>query len=96
MKRAFGLHEERQTATVRAFFREVYPGRESVREQEISALPIKEWKGRKLRTIQCHGTRGKGNHFVHVPESLLWNLISLDNYCCPYHAGDNIIPPEKP
>jgi hypothetical protein len=55
------------------------------REAEIAAMPQVEWKGRKLRTIRCHGTTGKGPHDVNVPESLLWALISLKRFRCPYH-----------
>jgi hypothetical protein len=43
------------------------------------------WKGRRLRTIRCQGDFGKGPHDVNVPEALLWCLISLARFLCPYH-----------
>lgn len=59
------------------------------RAREIRALPSREWKGQRLRTARCWGTRGKGQHVVHLPESLLWSLIAIEGYCCPYHHGDD-------
>ncbi len=56
------------------------------RATEIAALPIVVWKGRTLHTLRCTGTTGKGPHDVNVPESLLWALISLSGYRCPYHG----------
>ena len=58
------------------------------RQAEIDALPTVEWRGRTLYTITCHGQRGKGHHQVNVPESLLWQLISIRRYVCPYHHPD--------
>ena len=84
-----GLHLERQTATAREAFREADReagcDRESGRAAEIAALPVVEWKGRRLHTLRCHGETGRGPHDVNVPESLLWSLISLRRYRCPYH-----------
>ena len=59
---------------------------QTVRSYEIQHLPAVEWKGRTLRTITCHGTSGKGHHRVNVPESLLWQLMSVHYFMCPYHA----------
>ena len=56
------------------------------RQAQIDALPVVEWKGRRLRTIRCHGTTGKGPHDVHVPEAVLWALIDLRAFRCPYHG----------
>lgn len=55
------------------------------RAREIIALPVVEWRGKRLCTIRCNGTTGKGPHDVHVPESLLWALLSLTHYRCVYH-----------
>lgn len=58
------------------------------RFDQMRALPQVEWKGKTLYTIRCHGTRGKGPHTVHVPESVLWSLIDIRAFRCPYHFGD--------
>lgn len=62
--------------------------RVAIREAEIAALPTVTWKGRTLYTIRCHGTSGKGPHDVNVPLAVVWHLINLHRYFCPYHAGD--------
>lgn len=62
------------------------PGRVAQRQREIAALPTVEWKGRTLYTIRCTGTTGKGPHVLNVPEALLWALIDLRAFRCPYHA----------
>lgn len=61
------------------------------RQQEIDALPTMTWKGRTLYTIRCCGVSGKGQHAVNVPELLLWSLIDLRRYFCPYHAADAML-----
>lgn len=58
------------------------------RQAEIDALPAVEWKGKPLRTLRCHGTSGKGPHDCNVPEGLLWSLMDLRAWRCPYHAND--------
>ncbi len=68
------------------------PLRSQKRATDIAALPIVEWKGRALRTLRCHGISGKGPHDVNVPEVLLWSLIDINRYLCPYHAGDAFSP----
>ncbi len=60
----------------------------AVRQREIDALPTVDWKGRTLYTLICCGTSGKGSHIVNVPLAMVWHLISLRRYFCPYHAGD--------
>lgn len=55
------------------------------RQLEIARLPKVDWKGLTLFTIRCDGEFGNGPHDVNVPESLLWSLISLTNFKCPYH-----------
>lgn len=56
------------------------------RTSQIAALPVVEWRGQMLRTIRCHGTTGKGPHDRHVPEAVLWSLIDLHRYICPFHT----------
>jgi hypothetical protein len=55
------------------------------RVAEIAALPAVRWKGRLLFTLTCQADFGKGPHPLNVPETLLWQLISLENFRCPYH-----------
>src|SRR5688500_1114108 len=87
MKPAAGLHVERQTRTAREAFVECRSESEAVeRQREIDALPVAEWKGKQLRTLRCNGTTGKGPHNTNVPESLLWALIDLRRWFCPYHS----------
>jgi len=88
-------HEEATCIRMMVYFRETYGDRAYVRRaSEISALPYKEWKGKVVHRLRCHGVRGKGPHDVWVPQSMLWNLISFENYCCVYHHGDQLMPRE--
>lgn len=88
--RSTGLHPVRQCASARDAFREERGADgEATRALEIARLPIVEWKGRTLRTVRCRGLSGKGPHDVNVPEMLLWALISLDAYRCPYHVNSD-------
>lgn len=89
MKPAVSPHEARICADARRQFAELR-GEEgaSRRAAEIERLPRVEWKGKQLRTLLCRGTSGRGPHPVNILESHLWCLVSLDRYCCPYHAGD--------
>lgn len=57
----------------------------SQRQRDIAALPTVQWKGRTLYTIRCEGDFGRGPHMVHVPESLLWSLLSVRHFRCAYH-----------
>ena len=86
-KTVVAKHEDRIVSQMRVWFAGCF-GAAGVlrREREIAALPLVEWKGRSLRSIQCHGDYGKGPHVVNLPESVLWNLIGLDNYRCVYHT----------
>jgi hypothetical protein len=87
VKPSVAQHDDRRVATVRASYLEIAgPERAAERAAEIASLPTVEWRGRTLRTIRCTGTRGRGPHDMHVPESLLWSLIDLGRYRCPYHA----------
>jgi hypothetical protein len=60
-------------------------GHERKRLGEIRRLPVVEWRGRKLYTLRCHGTTGRGPHDLNVPEYVLWTLIDLRAFHCPYH-----------
>ena len=92
MKRAYGLHPDSDDSRSERFAREFMGGEWCARRQdEIDALPTKEWKGRTLYTIRCQGVRGKGPHAVHVPKSLLWQIVSLTDYFCVYHAADRLL-----
>jgi hypothetical protein len=85
-KRVIGLHEDAVLERTRAEFVKVCgPARAFLRSVAIEKLPAVEWKGRMLRTIRCQGDFGNGPHDVNVPESLLWSLISLERFTCPYH-----------
>ncbi len=79
-------HEERILRDTRGLFM-LWMGRDRFdrREREIAALPRVPWRGRLLYTIRCEGPFGKGPHAVNVPESLLWNLLDLGHFLCPYH-----------
>lgn len=57
------------------------------RQRQIEALPLITWKGKALRTIHCCGDYGKGPHAQHVPEHLLWSLIDVRYWLCPFHRG---------
>lgn len=55
------------------------------RQAAIAALPKVLWRGEVLHTIRCRGDFGRGPHDQNVPEMLLWHLISLERYLCPFH-----------
>ena len=85
-KSAIPKHEAAWLARTKAMFLEVC-GVDLVpcREAAIAALPTVEWKGRTLYTLRCRGDFGKGPHLVHVAEPVLWSMIALDHFTCPYH-----------
>ena len=84
-----GSHPEQRTARAAAFFlRERGLVGYCERAQAIDALPAVAWRGQTLRTLTCHGTRGKGPHPTNVPEALLWSLIDFRAFRCPFHLGD--------
>lgn len=72
--------------------RELGPRRTAQRQAEIDALPVVSWKGRTLYTLRCRGWSGRGPHDVNVPIMLLWHLLSLRHYYCPYHKEDALGP----
>lgn len=89
-----GLHFQRQADTAREAFVEMCgPARAFIRQHQINQLKTVEWKGKTLYALRCHGTSGKGPHDTNVPESLLWSLIDLRAFRCPYHANDWLEPP---
>jgi hypothetical protein len=86
-----GLHPRSQEMKARAAFVVARSDAEArFRAMEIGALPVVDWRGVRLRTIRCSGTSGKGPHTVNVPPSLLWALIDVRYYRCPFHANDMI------
>ena len=79
-------HEDRILADVKRFFYDIYGDAGTAkREAQIAELPKVEWNGRTLYTLRCQGDYGKGPHDMNVPESLLWNLIDLGVFYCPFH-----------
>ena len=55
------------------------------RGKAIAARPSKCWHGIRVYSISCHATYGKGPHIYFVPAGLLWSLITLEAFRCPYH-----------
>lgn len=70
----------------RAQFVEVR-GRRAVprRAAAIAALPSKAWRGVRVFEIECEGPFGRGPHRQWVPEYVLWSLIDLRHWLCPFH-----------
>lgn len=68
-----------------AFITMVGVERAAERQRQINALPSVEWKGRTLRTVTCHAQFGRGPHVQNVPERILWALIDVRAYRCPFH-----------
>ena len=58
------------------------------RAHEIAARQSKLWRGRRVWPIRCTGASGKGPHEMHVEAAVLWSLIDLKTFRCPYHAND--------
>lgn len=82
-------HQAARARRARVAYREYLGGEaERQRAEQIAALPTVRWKGRRLKTIRCHGTTGKGPHDCNVPEGLLWALISLSGFHCAYHPRE--------
>ena len=78
--------QARQTARARAAF-VAYLGEDAASERaaEIAALPTVAWSGRTLYTLRCDADYGRGPHLQSVPQSMLWSLISLSHWRCPFH-----------
>ena len=79
-------HEDAGLVRIRAQFVEWFGDAEAERRATaIATLPRVEWRGRTLYTIRCLGDFGHGPHDMHVPASLLWSLINVHHFFCPYH-----------
>jgi hypothetical protein len=86
-KNAAGLHPAKQAASARAAFLGFYGAcAAETRQAQLDALPVVVWKGKTLHALCCTGTTGRGPHVVNVPASLVWSLIDLRAYRCPYHG----------
>jgi hypothetical protein len=55
------------------------------RAAAIAELEQKTWNGRVVYRLRCHADFGRGPHDQFVPEGLLWALIDLRAYRCPFH-----------
>lgn len=84
--RSVGLHEDLSCLrTIDAFLELRSLTEMHQRMEEIAALPRKAWKGHQVYELRCLGPYGKGPHTVYVPERVLWSLLSLNYFLCPYH-----------
>lgn len=68
-----------------AAFREFRPGEEEARRLAIAALASKPWGGMLVYRVSCDGDFGGGPHDQWIPEYILWSLIDVTRYRCPYH-----------
>lgn len=57
------------------------------RAAQIATLDSKVWRGQVVYRLTCHADFGKGPHDQFVPEGLLWALIDLRGWRCPFHKG---------
>jgi len=81
-----GSHLEARARRLRQAFVDAYgEAAATVRQQQIDQLPVVDWKGKTLRTLRCLGPYGQGPHTQNVPEYLLWSLIDLRVWLCPFH-----------
>lgn len=55
------------------------------RAAAIARLDAKDWKGQRVYRLTCHADFGRGPHDQFVPEGLLWSLIDLRAWRCPFH-----------
>lgn len=55
------------------------------RTAAIAQLPQKRWRGARVYAIVCRADFGIGPHVQWVPAYVLWSLIDLRGFCCPYH-----------
>lgn len=63
------------------------PAEAATRAAQIAALPSTIWRGQTLYAITCDADFGRGPHVQYVPEGLLWALLDLRHYRCPFHKG---------
>lgn len=86
-----GLHDAAQTARAREAFAAFRGGLAALeRLGQIDDLPRKPWGGRLVYQVRCRGVSGRGPHDLWVPEAVLWAVLDLERFRCPYHAGDPI------
>jgi hypothetical protein len=82
-----GSHPERRAARARNAFLTLRGESDyQARLNEISLLAPSLWRGQPVYALLCNGTTGRGPHLVNVPEALLWSLIDLRAYRCPFHS----------
>ena len=55
------------------------------RAHGIAALPSKKWRGERVYALRCEADFGKGPHVMHVSAGVLWSLLSLKRWRCPFH-----------
>ena len=81
-------HNEMLRERMRSAFEAEY-GREArqLRERQIAELPAAEWRGQPLRTVACDGDYGRGPHQQNIPEYILWTLLDVKVYRCPFHRN---------
>lgn len=84
--RAIGLHEDAACARAVDAFVEIR-GESGMRQRAegIAALASKEWRGTRVFEVRCEGPYGRGPHVQWVPERVLWGLIDLSHFLCPFH-----------
>ena len=82
-----GQQPARMCARAKCVYRETAGMKRTVqRAHEIAALESKRWRGVRVYRIQCDGPFGNGPHVMYVPAGMLWSLISLDGWRCPFHS----------
>jgi hypothetical protein len=82
-----GSHPERRAARAKQAFLTLRGEQDyQARRAEIDRLTPSLWRGQPVYALLCNGTTGKGPHLVNVPEALLYALIDLRAYRCPFHS----------
>jgi hypothetical protein len=59
--------------------------REHERRVTIARLESKIWNGQRVYRLTCGADFGRGPHVHWVPEYILWSLIDVTRYRCPFH-----------
>jgi hypothetical protein len=82
-----GSHPERRAERARDAFLTLRGESDyNARRAEIVMLQTSTWRGQAVYALLCNGTTGRGPHLVNVPEAMLWSLIDLRAYRCPFHS----------